>query len=90
MIVNLRWLLDPYLLSEGAASFYGYGWAIFPTLRKTKLITHNGSVNDVFEADFHRYIDEDIAFVLMTNSLYLEQGALNVSPQITKIIFETK
>ena len=75
---------------EGAASFYGYGWAIFPTPRKTKLITHNGSVNDVFEADFLRYVDEDVVFILMTNSLYLEQGALNLSPKIAKIIFETK
>ena len=73
---------------EGAASFYGYGWAIFPTPRKTKLITHNGSVNNVFKADFHRYVDEDVVFVIMTNSLYSEQGAISVSPQIAEIIFE--
>ena len=73
---------------EGASSFYGYGWAIFPTPRKTKLITHNGGVNDVFEADFHRYVDEDVVFVIMTNSLYSEQGAISVSLQIAKIIFD--
>jgi CubicO group peptidase (beta-lactamase class C family) len=73
---------------EGATSFYGYGWTIFPTPRKTKLIAHNGDVNDVFEADFRQYVDEDVVYILLTNSLYLEQGAVNVTTQIDKIIFD--
>ncbi|HEY0457892.1 MAG TPA: serine hydrolase domain-containing protein [Pyrinomonadaceae bacterium] len=73
---------------EGATSFYGYGWAIFTTPRKTKLIAHNGNVNDVFEADFRRYTEEDVVLIIITNSLYLEQGAIKISPQIAKIIFD--
>ncbi|MFN2393901.1 MAG: serine hydrolase, partial [Pyrinomonadaceae bacterium] len=57
---------------EAGSSFYGYGWTIFSTKRNTKLIAHNGNVNDVFEADFLRYVDEDVVFIIMTNSLYLE------------------
>jgi CubicO group peptidase (beta-lactamase class C family) len=70
-----------------AKSFYGYGWAIFTTDRQTKLIAHNGNINDVFEADFRRYVDEDVVIIMMTNSLNLEQGAIKVTPQIAKIIF---
>lgn len=82
-------IFTPYIREgEGAKSFYGYGWAIFTTPRQTRLIAHNGNVNDVFEADFRRYVDEDVVYIIMTNSLYLEQGAINVSSQISKIIFE--
>lgn len=72
---------------EGAGSFYGYGWTIFPTPRKTKLIGHNGDVNSVFQADFRRYVDEDVVYILLTNSLNLEQGAVEVSDQIAQIVF---
>ncbi|HYP43413.1 MAG TPA: hypothetical protein VEQ18_05270, partial [Candidatus Nitrosocosmicus sp.] len=73
---------------KGGGSFYGYGWTIFSTPRKTKLIGHNGNVNDVFEADFRRYVDEDMVYILLTNSLYLEQGAVNVSDQIANFFFD--
>ncbi len=73
---------------EGATSFYGYGWAISTTSRKTKLIAHDGNVNDIFEANFRRYVDEDVVYIIMTNSLSMEQSARKVSPQIAKIIFE--
>ena len=52
---------------EGAGTYYGYGWAIFPTPRNTDLITHNGG-NGIFFADFLRYIDENITIVFMTNA----------------------
>lgn len=83
-------IFTPYIAEgEGAKSFYGYGWAIFTTPRKTKLISHNGNVNDVFEANFRRYVDEDVVFIIMTNSLDLEQSANKVSSQIARIIFDT-
>lgn len=81
-------MFTPYIAEgEGATSFYGYGRAIFTTSRKTKMIGHNGNVNDVFEADFRRYIDEEVVYIIMTNSLSLEQSAIKVSPQIAQIIF---
>lgn len=51
---------------EGAGTYYGYGWAIFPTPRGTDLITHNGG-NGIFFADILRYLEEDIFIVLATN-----------------------
>jgi CubicO group peptidase (beta-lactamase class C family) len=52
---------------DGGGTFYGYGWAIFPTPRNTDLITHNGG-NGIFFADFLRYLEEDITIIFMTNS----------------------
>ena len=51
---------------EGAQSYYGYGWAIFPTSRNTELIAHNGG-NGVFFADFWRYLDEETIIITMSN-----------------------
>lgn len=51
---------------EGAGSYYGYGWALFPTPRNTYLIAHNGG-NGIFFADFWRYLTEDITIIMMTN-----------------------
>ena len=48
-------------------SFYGYGWAIFPTPRKTHLIAHNGG-NGIFFADFWRYRSEEITIIVLANT----------------------
>lgn len=74
--------------NEKATSFYGYGWTIFTTSRKTKLIAHNGGINDVFEADFRRYVDEDVVIIILTNSTNVEKSAIAVSPQIAEIILD--
>jgi CubicO group peptidase (beta-lactamase class C family) len=74
---------------EGATSYYGYGWAIFTTPRKTKLIAHNGGVNDVFYANFRRYVEEQVVFIIITNSLFKEQGEREVSREVSQIIFNT-
>ncbi|HYR10935.1 MAG TPA: serine hydrolase domain-containing protein, partial [Longimicrobium sp.] len=52
---------------EGSQSYYGYGWAIAPTIRGTKLISHNGG-NGIFFADFRRYVDEGVVILVMSNS----------------------
>lgn len=74
-------LLDDEILSEAskekyygkhieegqdAGTFYGYGWAIFPTPRGTDLITHNGG-NGIFFADMYRYLEEDVFLFFATN-----------------------
>ncbi|WP_420128524.1 serine hydrolase domain-containing protein [Longimicrobium sp.] len=48
-------------------SHYGYGWAIGPTARGTKLIAHNGG-NGIFFADFRRYVDEGVVVLVMSNT----------------------
>lgn len=50
-----------------AVSFYGYGWVIEKTGRGTKLIWHDGG-NGFFYADFRRYIDEKVVYIVATNS----------------------
>jgi CubicO group peptidase (beta-lactamase class C family) len=51
---------------ETSTSHYGYGWALFTTPRKTRLIAHNGS-NNIFHADFRRYVDDDVVILSFTN-----------------------
>lgn len=55
-------------IEEGAGTFYGYGWALFPTPRNTTLITHNGG-NGIFFCDFLRYVDEKVTIIMFTNSM---------------------
>lgn len=65
---------------ESGSSFYGYGWAIFPTPRNTQLITHNGG-NGIFFADFLRYLTEDITIILLSNksSNHTERVAMQIA-----------
>ena len=53
---------------EGAGTYYGYGWAIFPAEGGGgDLITHNGG-NGIFFADFLRFIDDGLTVFIATNS----------------------
>lgn len=51
---------------ERAASFYGYGWAMYTTARGTKCVTHNGGDGISF-ADCRRYVDEDTLVLIASN-----------------------
>ncbi len=76
---------------EGANSYYGYGWAIFPTPRNTELIAHNGG-NGIFFADMWRYLDEDITIITMTNAVNrkVERITSNIAGILLKPGFEPK
>jgi CubicO group peptidase (beta-lactamase class C family) len=56
-------MYTPYV-PEGprAKSHYGYGWVIVPTIRGTRLITHNGG-NGIFFDEVRNYIDEDVVVI---------------------------
>ena len=70
---------------ETGRSHYAYGWDVMKTDRNTPRIWHNGS-NNVFYADFYRYIDEGVTIILMTNSW---QNSFNDTGRvISKIIFD--
>jgi CubicO group peptidase (beta-lactamase class C family) len=51
----------------GSETYYGYGWALFPTSFDTWLVTHNGG-NDIFFADFLRFLDEEVTVFLASNA----------------------
>ncbi len=76
----------PYVL-EGpdANSYYGYGWALFPTPRDTILITHNGG-NGIFFADFWRYLEEEVTIFVATNAA--NRASEMVAANIAQIIFD--
>ncbi len=77
-------LFTPYV-KEGpnADSYYAYGWAVFTTPRKTKLIAHNGG-NGVFFADFRRYVDENVVIYAHSNA---EVSAIDVTNVVPSIVF---
>ncbi len=65
---SVRAMFAPHVAEgEGAQSHYGYGWAIFPTRRGTRLITHNGG-NGVQFADVLHFADEGVSIVLLSNA----------------------
>lgn len=70
---------------EDAKRYYGYGWGMITTNRNTVFATHNGT-NRVFYSDMYRFIDEDIAIIMLSNkahSSFRESGR-----EIARIIFE--
>jgi CubicO group peptidase (beta-lactamase class C family) len=74
----------PYI-AEGprAQSHYAYGWAVFTTPRKTRLIAHNGG-NGVFAADFRRYVDENTVLYAHSNT---EVSAIDLTDALDAILF---
>ncbi|MCB1024728.1 MAG: beta-lactamase family protein [Acidobacteria bacterium] len=69
---------------ENAGTYYGYGWALFPTPRNTTLITHNGG-NGTFYCDFLRYTEEKVTIILLSNSMRREFRAIPM--KIAKSLF---
>ncbi len=76
--------VTPYV-AEGpeAMSHYAYGWAIFTTPRKTRLVAHNGG-NGVFAADFRRYVDENVVIYAASNA---EPTAIALTEVLPAIVF---
>ena len=66
-------------------SFYGYGWALFTTPRKTKLIAHNGGIGEHFKSDFRMYVEEGVAYFIAGN--VAGHSAHDASSGMAKIIF---
>lgn len=72
--------------NDKMTSYYGYGWAISKSNRKTKIVAHNGS-NGLYFADFVRYIDDDVVVIYITNA-FLGSESENVAREISKMIFD--
>jgi CubicO group peptidase (beta-lactamase class C family) len=71
--------------SPERTSFYGYGWALFTTPRRTKLIAHDGGIGEHFKSDFRMYADEGVAYFIAGS--VAERSAHDASGGMAKIIF---
>jgi CubicO group peptidase (beta-lactamase class C family) len=69
-----------------AETFYGYGWAIFPTRRKTWLVTHNGG-NGIFFCDMLRFLDENVVIIYQTNAM--QRGLGNIAFDLARMVFDS-
>jgi len=61
-----RVLSETPFADEGGGTSYGYGWSIQRSPSGKKLVAHNGG-NQVFFADFLRFVDEGHCIFLATN-----------------------
>jgi len=78
-------LYHPLIRSnENADAIYGYGWDVYKTKRGTYRVWHNGT-NNIFYADFMRFIDEGVTLILMSNKAV--RGTDQINFEIAKIIF---
>lgn len=70
----------------GSGTYYGYGWALFPTARGTTLVTHNGG-NGVFFADFLRFRDERVVVFVASNRMRREFR--DVGHTVARLVFDS-
>lgn len=71
---------------ENDNPYYAYGWDILKTKRNTFLAQHNGT-NRIFYADFHRYLDEGITIIALSNKAH--ENFTRANREISKIIFDS-
>lgn len=70
-----------------AETYYGYGWAIFPTRRKTWLVTHNGG-NGIYFCDVLRFLDEKLVIIYQTNAA--QRGLGDLAFLLARMVFDPK
>ena len=80
-------LTTPYVLEyEGETSYYAYGWAIFNTSRKTKMVAHDGS-DGTFFYDFRWFPEEKTTILYATNAL--TRNIQDVAWEVDKMLFDS-
>ncbi len=80
-------LTTPYILEyEGETSYYAYGWAIYRTSRKTKMIAHDGS-DGTFFYDFRWFPEEKVTVLYATNAL--TNNIQEVAWEVDKMLFDS-
>nr|WP_294934821.1 serine hydrolase [uncultured Flavobacterium sp.] len=72
---------------ENYSSIYAYGWDVEQTNRNTRRAWHNGS-NNIFFADFMRYIDEDVTLIMLSNKSH-QTNFDRLNFVLSKMIFDT-
>ncbi|MFN3300514.1 MULTISPECIES: serine hydrolase [Flavobacterium] len=69
---------------ETENSYYAYGWDVSKTNRNTTQVWHNGT-NRIFYADFLRFIDEKVTFIMLSNKSHPNFNNLNF--EMARIVF---
>lgn len=81
-----REIWTQYTFSSGERSVYGFGWRI-SEVRGHKLIGHTGQTAG-FGAAIHRYIDDDVTVIALTNLGELGMGNL-IASRVAKLFIPT-
>lgn len=80
-------LYHPKLRAEETEnSYYAYGWDVSKTNRNTTQVWHNGT-NRIFYADFLRFTDENVTFIMLSNKSHPNFNNLNF--EMAKIVFNS-
>lgn len=78
-------LYSPKLrIDETKNSYYAYGWDVSQTDRKTTQVWHNGS-NNIFYADFLRYIDENSVMIMLSNKSH--PNFIHLNFEVSRMLF---
>lgn len=78
-------LYHPNLRAEETEnSYYAYGWDVSKTSRNTLQVWHNGT-NRILYADFLRFLDEQVTFIMLSNKSHPNFNNLNF--EMAKIFF---
>lgn len=80
-------LYHPQLRAEETEnSYYAYGWDISKTNRNTTQVWHNGT-NRILYADFLRFIDENVTFIMLSNKSHNNFNHLNF--EMARLVFDS-
>ncbi|WP_310379783.1 serine hydrolase [Flavobacterium sp.] len=71
---------------ENYNTIYAYGWDVSQTNRKTNRVWHNGT-NNIFYADFMRYIDEGVTLIMLSNKSH-QTNFDQLNFELSKMIFD--
>ncbi|MBK9254989.1 MAG: serine hydrolase [Saprospiraceae bacterium] len=69
---------------ETENSYYSYGWDVSKTNRNTTQVWHNGT-NRILYADFLRFVDENVTFIMLSNKSHPNFNNLNF--EMARIVF---
>jgi CubicO group peptidase (beta-lactamase class C family) len=69
---------------ETENSYYAYGWDVSKTNRNTSQVWHNGT-NRILYADFLRFIDENVTFIMLSNKSHPNFN--NLCFEMERIVF---
>ena len=78
---SLKKAWTPFVLNDGRATKYGYGWGV-TTLEGEKMLTHSGGING-FTCDAARLPESKVYVAILTNR---EGGTANLVPKIAAMV----